>query len=285
MIVDGLDLDLTGLYIQPGHINAHDHLDFGNFPLLGQGPYPNATAWAHDIYRPNEPPVADCLRVAKPERLRIGAMRNLRAGVTTVAHHNPYHDSFDQDFPVRVVKRYGWAHSLTFEPDVRGRFEATPEEAPFLIHAAEGTDDIAAREIFELADLGVLTDRTVLIHCTGVTAAGWDIVRKRGCSVIWCPSSNLFMFGVTQPPPPGIPSALGTDSPLTNRGTFLDELRLARRLCPAFRHEPHRVLRIDPQPADWIACDGPDDPPRVVVIGGRIRYLDPALRRRARATA
>ena len=52
MIVDGHDLDLSGLEIMPGLINAHDHLHFALFPQLGSGPYANATEWAHDIYRP-----------------------------------------------------------------------------------------------------------------------------------------------------------------------------------------------------------------------------------------
>jgi hypothetical protein len=206
-----------------------------------------------------------------------GARRNLRAGVTTVAHHNPWDPAFDKDFPVRVLKAYGWAHSLAFEADVRTRFNATPEGAPFFIHAAEGIDDAAAREVFRLDDLGVLCERTVLIHCTGVTGEGWDLIRKRGCSVIWCPRSNLFTLGRTQVPPPDIPAALGTDSPLTNNGTFLDELCTARRLAPQFKHDPYRVLRIEPREDDWIVCDAPDQPPKLVVVGGKIAYKDPAL--------
>ena len=50
-----------------------------------------------------------------------GGLKNLLSGVTTVAHHNAFSGAvFTPDFPVRVVERYGWAHSLAFSPDVAG---------------------------------------------------------------------------------------------------------------------------------------------------------------------
>src|SRR3954469_21122726 len=127
MIVENLDFDLSGYEILPGLINAHDHLEFALFPRLGRGPYLNSSDWARDIYRPHESPVADHLRVPKPVRLLWGGIRNLLAGATTVCHHNPYDTVFDEDFPVRVIKRFGWAHSFAFESDVTGRFRDTPE--------------------------------------------------------------------------------------------------------------------------------------------------------------
>ncbi len=130
MKVDGADLDLTGLQIVPGLINAHDHLHFALFPRLGSGPYPNATAWAQDIYHPERDPVRRHLQIPKGLRLIWGGLRNLAAGVTTVSHHDTYHSLFDEDFPVRVIKEYGWAHSLAFTKDVRERFDATPPEVP-----------------------------------------------------------------------------------------------------------------------------------------------------------
>jgi hypothetical protein len=97
----------------PGLINAHDHLEFNLFPQLGRGTYPNAAAWARDIYHPGRSPIREQLRVPKPVRLWWGALKNLLSGVTTVCHHNPYErEVFGVDFPVRVVRRFSWAHSL-----------------------------------------------------------------------------------------------------------------------------------------------------------------------------
>jgi hypothetical protein len=279
MTVDGADLDLTGLQILPGLINAHDHLHFALFPRLGSGPYANATDWARDIYHPDRDPVRRDLLVPKRLRLIWGGLRNLASGVTTVSHHDSYHAIFDENFPVRVIKEFGWAHSLAFTEDVRARFEATPPGAPFVIHLGEGTDASAAGEIFRLHELGALDDRTVLVHAVGLTREGWDLVRAAGASVIWCPRSNLFTLGRTlsrEIIESAIPVALGTDSSLTTEGDLLDELDHVRDQG-LVTTAAARILRLPPRPGDWIAARRFGAPPELVVIGGVIRLISPRL--------
>jgi cytosine/adenosine deaminase-related metal-dependent hydrolase len=278
MKADGVDLDLGGLQVLPGLINAHDHLQFALFPRLGSGPYANAAEWAQDIHHPERDPVRRHLLVPKRLRLIWGGLRNLVAGVTTVSHHDSYHPIFDEDFPTRVIKNYGWAHSLAFTEDVRARFDATPPGAPFVIHLGEGTDASAAEEVFRLHKLGALDRRTVLVHAVGLTREGWDLVRTTGASVIWCPRSNLFTLGRTLSVEAleGIQIALGTDSSLTSEGDLLDELDHIGEVpfrVSLVTAAAARILRLPPCPGDWIAVPQFGAPPELVVIGGRIHLI------------
>ena len=291
-------LDLSGHVRLPGLINAHDHLEFNLFPTLGRGGYRNATEWARDIHHPERSPVREQLRVPKAVRLWWGALKNLLSGVTTVCHHNPYEPGvFGPDFPVRVVRRMAWAHSLAFEGGLVDRFRAAPREWPFVVHCAEGVDASARGEVQTLDAEGALDSRTAIVHGVGLTPAGIDLVRRRRASVIWCPSSNLGMFGCTVSRTvlrSGVPVALATDSALSAPVDLLDELTVARRFLPARRvyemvtSVPARILRLSQRAlaGDWIAVHSQARTPgdalldgsiSLAVIAGRIRLISPEL--------
>jgi hypothetical protein len=283
--VEGVELSLEGLSALPGLVNAHDHLEFALFPRLGRGPYANAREWAADIYRPEQSPIREHLAVPKPLRLLWGGLRNLLSGATTVCHHNPYDPAFDAGFPVRVVKDYGWAHSLAFSG---AEALAAPPHAPFLIHLAEGTDEESAGEIFRLERAGALDNRTVLIHAVGLSEEGWRLVAQASAAVVWCPQSNLFTLGRTldlASIPSGIPVALGADSPLTSQGDLLDELSAAAalaqcsvsELCPIVTGVARAILRLPPHPDDWIAAPEFGEPPELVVLRGSIALISESL--------
>ena len=294
------DLDLSGYLVLPGLINAHDHLEFNLFPQLANGPYPNARTWAEDIFHPDRDPVKLHASVGKETRLLWGGLRNLLSGVTAVAHHNPYHPIFERDFPVRVVKNFGWAHSLDFTPDLVARFRATPPHWPFILHAAEGTDEHARRELAELDRLGVLTGRTILVHALGIDEPGWRLLADRGVSVVWCPTSNLALYGETLGQSAfqsEVRIALGTDSAISAQTDLFGEIAAAHRagvpieaVYEMVTSRPAAMLRLDDREGDFFAVrDIGQTPaeallhsrPELVSVRGRIRLASPDLRPQA----
>jgi cytosine/adenosine deaminase-related metal-dependent hydrolase len=252
------ELDLRDHLIFPGLINAHDHLHLNNIPRLPQrNPFPNSYAWisAFQAYFA-DPHVAAAVRIAKPLRYRQGGLKNLLAGATTVAHHDPWHPALDDpDFPVGLLRAFGWSHSLglgiddwglgvgnsqspvpsphslpRYGPPVRESFAATPAAQPWIIHLAEGTDAVAAAELSMLDQLGCLAGNTVLVHGAGLIGDDIERVIARDAAVIWCPSSNVSMLGCTLAPRRLFDAgrlALGSDSRLTGPRDLLDELRVA----------------------------------------------------------
>ncbi len=301
-------VDLSGCLLLPGLINAHDHLEFNLFPRLGVGSYANAKSWAEDVYRPAEDPVRKHLAVPKRVRLFWGGIKNLLSGVTTVANHNPYEPTFDDEFPVRVLKRFGWAHSLDFESEIADRFRATPDNWPFILHAAEGTDGKSKQEIQRLDEMGVLTDHTVLVHGVGIDRAGLDLLRERGTSLVWCPTSNLSLLGRTLDVAAlqaGIDIAIGTDSAISAQSSLVEEVQAARSIAGLTANEayemvtsrPSRLLRLEPGqgslleggPADLVAVEDRRQPPaealaelapRLALVGGRFHLVSEDLRER-----
>jgi cytosine/adenosine deaminase-related metal-dependent hydrolase/ubiquinone/menaquinone biosynthesis C-methylase UbiE len=225
-------IDLPGYLLLPGLINAHDHLEFGLFPNLGSGPYQNSVEWAKEIHRSHATVIARHRKVPKAVRLWWGAIRNLLCGVTTVCHHNPLsRELLSPDFPVRVLSRFGWAHSLEMDPNLIHNFDHTPPNLPFVLHAAEGVDAKSAQEIFDLDRMQVLDDRTVLVHGLALNPKSVALLNRRRSALIVCPTSNQFLFHCT-PSSTLIKSVntvvLGSDSPLTCAGDLLSEIGFAR---------------------------------------------------------
>ncbi len=147
-------VDLRDHLIFPGLINAHDHLHVNAVPPLkaARHPVPNSYAWiaAFQAHFEN-PAVIAALQVPKELRLRHGALKNLLAGTTCVAHHDPWHPALDAlNFPVALLRDYGWSYALGwpgYGPPVQQSFAATPTDRPWLIHLAEGTDATAQAEL------------------------------------------------------------------------------------------------------------------------------------------
>jgi cytosine/adenosine deaminase-related metal-dependent hydrolase len=151
---------------------------------------------------------------------------------------------FDNDFAVRVVREYGWAHSLSMDSEAAQKKKQSPVGLPFVIHLGEGIDKRSEDEVTELHRLGALDEDTVLVHGLALDSKGRALVRESGAGLIWCPSSNMFLFGRTLSARviESLPRlALGSDSPLTAVGDLLDEVQFA---CDLTQLHPDALYRL-----------------------------------------
>lgn len=234
-------VDLSGYTLFPGLINAHDHLELNHYPRTKfREVYNNAHEWGEDVNaRLNEEPFKTLRSYPLWDRVFIGGLKNLLCGATTVAHHGPQHKPmYRRDFPVRVLKRYGWAHSLHFntEEEIVQSYRSTPPDVPWFIHLAEGKDEVAASEYKRLKALGCIGANTVIVHGVGVDQEDMDDAFKVIRGIVWCPSTNNFLLSKTLQlsfyshsgrPKENFHVALGSDSRLTADGDLGDEMEAA----------------------------------------------------------
>jgi len=230
-------VDLRGARLLPGLINAHDHLQLNTLPALDPSRrYGRAHEWILEVDRRRRTDANFEALVAVPrnDRLLVGGIKNLLSGVTTVAHHDPlYPFLLDGCFPTRVVTNCGWSHSLYIDGEdaVRDSCRSTPPDRPWIIHAAEGTDAESAREFDHLEALGCVRDNTLIVHGLALDARQRSRLDRANTGLVWCPSSNLRLFGQTADVEWLIQRGrvtLGTDSRLSGARDLLDELRIAR---------------------------------------------------------
>lgn len=268
-------IDGGGGLLIPGLINAHDHLELNTFKRLKYREcYTHSRQWIEDIEArfETDPDLTGPRRQPLADRLLVGALKNLLGGVTTVCHHNPLHKPLRQDYPVRVVKNYGFCHSLFRGEDAQRSYRRTKAGDPWIIHLAEGaeTEAEAQSEFEQLAQLGVLQPNTVLVHGVGLTPPQRQSLIERGGGLIWCPGSNHFLFGQTarvgELAEVG-KLALGSDSRLSGEFDLLAELKVAHQtgqlspqaLLRAVTEDAARILRLREGGLGWIAEGGTAD--------------------------
>jgi hypothetical protein len=223
-------IDGKGLRCYPALWNAHEHLDFNLFPHMGSPPYNSAYDWGLEITEHKRSPLIDrVMRV--PDRVRYfwGALKNILSATPFVLHHGETpRFLFKKYFPITVVPEHSSPHSLRFEKHLKEKFSDGQLRT---IHVAEGTDREAHGELRRLNEMGYLDDRTGIVHGVGLRQSDISLLEETGSPLIWCPSSNEFLFQKHAPigliQRAGIPVMLGTDSTLTGSNGLLEELHIA----------------------------------------------------------
>jgi cytosine/adenosine deaminase-related metal-dependent hydrolase len=233
-------VDLDGDRLLPGLINAHEHLQLNSLPPLEPHKlYAHAHNWVLEVdaRRRADPRFAARVAIPRDERLFMGAVKNLLSGVTTVSQHDPLYEFLTQPCcPVSVVQNYGWSHSLYIdtEASVADSFRATPQDWPWIVHAAEGVNDSAADEFERLEALGCVQANSLLVHGIALNSRQRERLLAVRAGLIWCPSSNMRLFGKTADVHRLAAHrrvALGTDSRLSGSRDLLEELRTAGALA------------------------------------------------------
>jgi len=304
-------VDLHGDAVLPGLINAHDHLELNNFPRLKwRSQYQNAGEWIAE-FQPRfktDPVLVAAMAAPLADRLLLGGIKNLLSGATTVCHHNPYYSRMRACCPVRVVRRYGHSHSLLVDGSKAAlSFRKTSADRPWIIHAAEGIDEAASAEFDELDRLGCIGHNTVLVHGIGLTGAQQEILLAKGAGLVWCPSSNDFLFGSALDISRLARArriAIGTDSRLSGGRDLLQEIGFAARRHGLSAPDLMRMVTADAAalfrladagslnpgvPADLVVLPGGGLLPadglltadrsriRLVMLGGRAQVGDPDM--------
>jgi cytosine/adenosine deaminase-related metal-dependent hydrolase len=297
-----VEIDLEGRFLLPALVNAHDVLDLSTLPALGSPPHASLYEWTAaaegDLAR-----LAPALAVPLADRLFLGAMRNLLAGVSAVLHHHPDHRSLSrEDFPVRVQRRYAFAHSPGLTRALRRTYRTTDRRVPWIVRAVEGSDALLRGELDALAAANVLRQNTVVVHGTALAPEDGARLAAARASVVWCPESDRRLYGRTAPVAAllsaGVKVGLGSDAPSAGARDALSNLAAARRegaledgaLLDLATRGSGEVARLatggfeEGAPADLLGVDsveallgGDRGAVALLLVRGEVVYGEPAL--------
>ena len=221
-------INLKDCIVFPGLINSHDHLEFNIYPKLGHRKYNDYIEWGNDIHIKDKNIIDSVESVPVELRMKYGVIKNLICGVTAVAHHGNYNSVLD-DSPVTIIRKGTCIHSVKLGGKWKIRLNLPVNREPYVIHIGEGINSGSSEEINELIRWNLFNRKLIGIHGIAMT----EEQSKNFDALIWCPDSNLFLFGKTADI-----SALkkhtkilfGTDSTLTADGNIFENLRIARKL-------------------------------------------------------
>lgn len=236
-------LHFDGDVVFPGIINSHDHLEFNLFPRFGDRIYNNYTEWGQHVWNKFKADIDKVTRIPTQFRIAWGIYKNLLCGVTTVVHHG---DKIEVDESlINVFQQYNFLHSVGFERNWKLKLNRILSRGLIVIHAGEGRDDYAKKEIDKLIRWNLFKRKIVAIHGVAMTT------EQAGAfaALIWCPVSNLFMFNESakiDTLKSHIPIVFGTDSTLTASWNLWDHVRLAREISQISDRELFEMLTLTP---------------------------------------
>jgi hypothetical protein len=222
--------------VAPGFVNAHDHTTYDSDPPVAHGMirYQHRNEWRTGADGATALPTQKSITDA-PTLVSI-ELRFLMSGVTSLvgsggvpglarnlaAYSDPsqlegltgstvYFDTFPLGDSGGQILTSGCAY-----PSVISSSSAF-SDGVFAPHFAEGINPGAENEIIcgDSVPLGLVTNKTAVIHAVGTNAKDVAAIATAGASVVWAPRSNVSLYGDTMPVTEmkyaGVNIALGTD--------------------------------------------------------------------------
>ena len=236
-------VDTDGIVL-PGLIDLHGHPDFNIFaPWEPPTLFINRMQWRNsDLYHSLLRDRWDALEELglADGAARYAEVRALVGGTTAIQGASPRFPT--EEALVRNVDKRIFGSQIgrsMVDLDERSLGDileqiVAGDVRAFYVHVAEGRKDNEAshNEFAKLADLGGLTDATVVIHGTALSRVELQHVKDAGAKLVWSPQSNLRLYGETTSIADAmdleIPVALGADWLPSGSRSLLDEMRVAR---------------------------------------------------------
>jgi 5-methylthioadenosine/S-adenosylhomocysteine deaminase len=233
---------VTGGYIYPGFIDAHNHVAYNVLPkwtppklYVNRGQWQRAKAYK-DFKAPYN--VLKDTHHLFCEMVKWGEIKALISGITAVQGTSPASTCIRT--LIRNVENQNElgtprSHIRTFILDI-SRFDATIDwnvTKAFVVHVAEGlpTDSVSRREFRTLKQKGLLRAETAIIHGTAFGDAEFAEMGTVGAKLIWSPQSNRVLYGQTTnirlALQHGVSVSLGVDWNPSGSDDLFGELRVA----------------------------------------------------------
>lgn len=261
---------LSGVVAYPSFINSHDHL-IGNWtPRAGENnPYLSTDIWVEEM-KNSEAVIErnkiwindgefDLLTENAPLLAKLGCYKNIFSGCSVVQDHAPNQiEEYYDLFPINILRNYTQCHSLSMGNWWGGKsaveeWKASKGKIPFILHLAEGDDDVARSDFKNLVEENLLHSNTLIIHGISLSKDEIATCAKVGASICICPSSNIFLIGKTIDIDAclesGVNLVLGTDSTLSGSSNLFEEMKYLHKLDPQIT--PEKIFEMVTQNAEY----------------------------------
>jgi len=232
----------------PPFINSHEHL-IGNWvPRAGENhPYLTTDIWVEEMKKSGSflernrifthNGSFDLTKGNANLLALLGIYKNIFSGCPVVQDHAPNQkDEYYANFPIEVIKDYKQCHSISMGnwwggKSAQEEWKDSKGEMPFILHLAEGKDELAKSDFSKLEELGLLQPNTLIIHGIALTPEEIKKCAQKGVSICCCPDSNIFLIGKTIDLKAcikyGVNLVLGTDSTMSGSINMLAEIKFA----------------------------------------------------------